>query len=320
MKNIKIYISVIASFCLTYSCYKEDVIIPSSSENAERYIFPQGNSDFDQSAKAVFDEFGVKIIYKGFKDVDFNLSWTTAAYGKIGYDVPVDQQKEAVNFMVNHIFGNLTPEITTKILPPYFYVADSIYQKSDLGAVVFTTATTYYYTGLDFWAFTWNGIRPWTMVNGTTTYSAQIFRPRNSFEYFYRRGVMLKEIYKKAVTNGNIVVPANFSSDLDFTTAVKYATGTENDVNYYKKRGFPGQMTNTLNFNISYISSVSRTGPTQNFIDYIHLCMRYTADSIEVLYPIAKYPIIHQKYPVVIQYMKDNYGINLTQIATKPQI
>ena len=323
MKNIKTSILIVFVLLRTYSCYKEDAIIPSASENSERFIFPQGNSAFNLAAKAVYDEFGVKIIYKDFKDIDFNLSWTNPAFGKIGYDIPEDQQQEAVNFVVNHIFEYLNPKITSKVLPPYFYVADSIHQRSDILPVLESViATTYFYAGLDFWSFTWNGKQPWTKIlsTGSISYSAKINRPTNSFEYFYRRGVMLKEIYKKAVTIGNIIVPENFNSGFDFTTAVKYASGTENDVNYYKKRGFPGQMTNITNFNITSLSVVSRTGPTQNFIDYLHLCMRYTPDSIEVLYPVAKYPVIHSKYPVVIKYMKDNYGIDLTEIAKKPQI
>lgn len=319
----QISILLVLSLLLVYSCYKEDKIIPTSSENSERFTFPQGNNDFDLAAKSVYDEFGVKIIYKDFRDVDFNLSWTVAAFGKLGYDIPENQQREAVSFMVNHIFGKLKPQITAKVLPPYFYVADSIYQRSDILPVLESVlATTYNYAGLDFWSFTWNGIQPWTkmLTTGTTTYSAQTYRPRSSFEYFYRSGVMVKEIYKKAVTIGNITVPDNFNSGLDFTTAIKYAAGTENDVNYYKKRGFPGQMINTGNFNITYLSAINRTGPTQNFIDYLHLCMRYSRDSIEVLYPIDKYPVIHTKYPIVIKHMKDNYGIDLEEMAKKPQI
>lgn len=307
---------------LALSCYKEDSIIPSSTEGSERFSFPQGNSDFDLEAAKIYEKFGVKIIYKNFKDVDFNLSWTSPGFGKSGYDIPQDQQKEAVMFAVNHIFGNLSPQVTKKVLPPHFYVADSVFQKSIIGYLETISATTYNYAGLDFWCFTWNGIRPYSKNNntGVITYNTQTFKPRNSFEYFYRRGVMLKEIFKKAVTIGNITVPENFSSDIDFVTAVKYAAGTENDVNYYKKRGFPGYMNNTLNFNISPLYTISSTGPTQIFIDYIHLCMRYSADSIEVLYPKASFPVIHQKYPVVIKYMKDKYGVDLEKISSKPQI
>jgi hypothetical protein len=317
----KLFISTILLTALIItSCYKEDLIIPSSQENSERFTFPQGNNSYDLAIADVYEKFGIKIIYKDFRNEDFNLSWTSPAIGKMGFDIPESERSAATGFIVNHIFGFLKPEITKKVLPPYFYVADSVYQFSVLGTLEYTSAFPYVYNGLDFWSFCWNGYAPWqkNTTTGAITYTTQTRKPTTPYYYFYRRGVMLKEVFKTAVNIGNIVTPENFSSGLDFTTAVKYASGTETDVNYFKKRGFPGQMTNTLNFNISNLTSITKTSPNQNFIDYIHLCMRYTPDSIEVNYPIAKFPIIHQKYPIVVQHMKEKYGIDLVKIATKP--
>ncbi|TKB97198.1 hypothetical protein [Pedobacter cryotolerans] len=320
MKKIFIYSALLVSITLTLSCYKEKLIVPSSLEGADRFKFPQGTNDYDLAVKKVYDDFGIKIIYKGFDDKDFGLSWTSPAFGKQGFDIPENQQKDAVNFIANHIFGNLNAKITNKVLPPYFYVADSLSQSSVTGTFQTTTPINYYYTGLDFWAFTWDGVRGETknLTTGVSTYTTARVRPITSFQYFYKRGVILKEIFKSAVDKGNIVPPENFNSGIDFTTPIVTAAASSSDVNYYKKRGFPGQMTNTLNFNIGIVSLVTNTGPTRNFIDYIHLCMRYKPDSIEVNYPKSQFPIIHQKYPIVIQYMKDKYGIDLDKIATKP--
>lgn len=324
MKKIVIYAVTLTAILFTLSCNKEDAITPSSAESGERFTFPQGTNDYDQTAKKIYEDFGVKIIYKGFKNTDFNLAWTTPAIGKTGYDIPQDQQKEAVNYIANSIFGFLTPEITKKVLPPYFYVADSIGQLTVTPTAEFVSPTAYYYTGMDFWSFTWNPAVSYTKIyaTGVITYSTRISKPNTSFSSFYRRGVMLKEIFKGAVNNGNIKVPESFNTGFDFITPIKNATADANDVNYYKKRGFPGRWSNTLNFNSSIttnlVSTLPNTGITQNFIDYIHLCMRFQPDSIEVNYPISQYPLIHQKYPIVIQYMKDNYNIDLAKIATKP--
>lgn len=312
----------VAMFMIT-SCYKEDPIIPTSSDSGNRFIFPQGNNNYDARIKKVYDDFGVKIIYKGYQDKDFNLSWTNAGIGRTGRDVTENQREAAVNYVVDHIFGNITPQLTRKVLPPYFYVADSITQLTVFSNTLESlSAITYIYNGLDFWSFTWNGAIPYNknLITGITTYSASSPRPTTPFYLFYKRGVMLKEIFKAAINNGNIKVPENFNSGLDFSTATINTTGMEDNVNYYKKRGFPGQMTLNTNFNFSTLALITRTSAIQNFIDYVHLCMRYTPDSIEVNYPIAKYPIIHQKYPIVIKYMKDNYNIDLNKIATKPQI
>lgn len=322
-KNIILILSMV--IVLLNSCYKEEPLMPSSSENSDRFEFPQGNNDYDQIAKDVFDRFGVKIIYKDFVDTDFNLSWTNPGIGKTGYPIPENQRKDAVHFMANHIFGFLTPEITKKVLPPYFYIADSISQYSKIENPTSTfesvTPTSYFYTGIDFWSFTWNNAASWSKMNGT--YTAQpsnpLIRPRTPFQVFYRRGVMLKEVYKNSIIKGNIVPPEGFNTGFDFTTKVESAAAMKDNPNYYLTRGFPGILASSLNFNLSRLTSVTQTGPSLIFRDYVLLSMRYDADSIEKLMPKASYPMIHEKYTIVIEHMKNKYGIDLTKIATKPE-
>lgn len=323
MKTYQLTIIAIAMMLMMGSCYEEDPIVPSSAAESGRIAFPQGSAAYDLKLQEVFEKFGVKVVYKNFTEGDFNLSWTSLAVGKVGYDVPADQQEEAAVFMSDYFFTCLTPEVTKKILPPYFYVADSISQLSVISNATTTlemmSAYPYRYDGLDFWSFCWNGVSTYTKLNGAViSQQPPLTRPKDSFSYFYRRGVMLKEIYRKAVVNGNVSIPEGFNSGFDFTTPVKYLKGTEGDPNYYKTRGFPGQMTNTGKFDIANLSRVTFTNEMKNFIDYLHLCMRYTPDSIEINYPISQHPVIHEKYPIVINHMKDKYGVDLAEMAKKP--
>lgn len=317
MKKIFINTAILACLTLLFSCYKEKLIVPTSTEGSEKFTFPQGSNDYDLAIKKVYDDFGVKIIYKDFKPLSFEASWTAAPIGIRGYDIPLNQQRDAVNYVVNNIFANLTPQITKKVLPPYFYVADSVARAYTLGTTaeyLTDSEYKYYYNGLDFWSFCWDGAKVYTKIlsTGVITYPTMAKRPSNSFAIFYKRGVMLKEIMTKAVNNGNIKAPDNFSTGFDFTTAISTATG---NANFYMTRGFPGRWSNRLNFNRSVVSTTTQN---QNFIDYMHMCMRWTPDSIAKEYPVAQYPLIHQKYPIVIKHMKDNYGVDLTKIATKP--
>lgn len=322
MKTLKYLAAIFAIIISLYSCYEEDpIILSTASEGSGRFDFPQGASAHDQRIKEVFDKFGVKIIYKDFNNIDFNRSWTTPAIGKVGYDVVESQQADAANFMVDHIFKYLTPDITKRVLPPYFYIADSIHQVNIFSeSYISRSVTNYFYTGLDFWMFTWNGIGGYTKIGENTNISAPLERPNTPFSYFYRRGVMLKEVYKKAVLNGNITVPEGFNDGFDFITKIETAASKETDPNYYKTRGFPGQFTNTLRFDQTILPLINYTNPQQNFADYLLLCMRYQPDSIEVLFPKAKFPKIHQKYPIAIKHMKDTYGIDLNELSTKPTL
>ncbi|WP_315816168.1 hypothetical protein [Paraflavitalea speifideaquila] len=43
--------------------------------------------------------------------------------------------------------------------------------------------------------------------------------------------------------------------------------------------------------------------------------MRYTAAELQSLYPKATYPKIHQARTAMINYFKDNYGLDLEAIA-----
>lgn len=326
-KTMYLYILVIG--LLMTACYQEDPIEPTppGSSSAERFAFPQGTNDYDMAAQKIFEDFGVKIIYKGFNERDFNLTWTTPALGKVGNDIPKDQEKDAVDFMVNQFFAFLTPQISRKVLPPYYYIADSVRQKTILnsnnGEVENQGTTNFIYTGLDFWFVGWNNASSYMKYVATGAYitgpSVPELRPKTPFAVFYRRGTIIKEVYKKAVEIGNIVPPVGFADGLDFVTKVESAVAKKDDPNYYMKRGFPGYMNNTLNFKMNPITVVTQTSPVLIFTNYIHLCMRYTPDSIAILYPQKDYPIIHEKYPIVLEHMKTKYNIDLTKIATKPE-
>lgn len=69
--NIWVFIA-----CLTLaSCYDEDPIIASDSGNAGRFEFPQGDNSWDDDIIDVYNEFGVRLIYKDILDQDFSKSW-----------------------------------------------------------------------------------------------------------------------------------------------------------------------------------------------------------------------------------------------------
>lgn len=322
MKTYKLIAIAFIFALFASSCYHEDLIIPSEAGEFGHFEFPQGDAPHDMKLKAIYDQFGIKVIYKNFRNEHFNLSWTNLATGKLGYDIPEDQQAEAANFMADQFFAHLKPEFTKRILPPYFYIADSIYAiTANTPALSVTTAYPYTYDGLDFWLFAWNGFQGVMVVNGNEMLNGtRVPRPRTPFEYFYRSRVMLKEVYKSAVEKEYIAVPDGFNAGFDFTTAVQTAASQKANPNYYIRRGFPGQFNNKTNFNAAVLANITRTNPRQNFIDYLHLCMRYQPDSIQIVYPQEEYPIIHEKYPIIINYMKEKYGIDLNAIASKPEL
>ena len=51
------------------------------------------------------------------------------------------------------------------------------------------------------------------------------------------------------------------------------------------------------------------------FTTYLKNAMWLTPEEIEARYPASKYPMIKEKYDIIVGYMLDTYGINLVGIA-----
>ena len=96
--------------------------------------------------------------------------------------------------------------------------------------------------------------------------------------------------------------------------------GTENNENYYKKRGFPGQMSGTNGYvTIGALRNIASTSPKENLINYMHLAIRYDRDSVLVMYPQEKYPKIIRYYDFTVNYLKNNYKWDVAQAAILPK-
>ena len=79
-----IYNVWILLFCLTFtSCYEDDSIIPTPDPLAQAggFEFPQGDNSWDNDAMKIYQDFGVKIIYKDITEKDLNKNWTGGGIG-----------------------------------------------------------------------------------------------------------------------------------------------------------------------------------------------------------------------------------------------
>ena len=46
--------------------------------------------------------------------------------------------------------------------------------------------------------------------------------------------------------------------------------------------------------------------------------MYYTEAEFEAEYPQAQYPLVHQRYQIILNYMKTQYGLDLLAIGEGP--
>ena len=301
------------------SCTKEDLNTDKKIDSSDRYDFPQGTQNWDIEIMEIYSQYKTKLIYKGFKKSDFNLSWTTMGGNVMGDDMKENDISRSVDFMKNNIFKFLNSSFSKNLLPPYIYLAH------DMRTYTLSTTTervaplALKIDGMDFWSICLTGETPWQILNsGPIQYlTGKIEFPETPYDVFYKRGMILKEIFKIAVTKGKIKVPEDFNNGFDFTTATVSTAGSEGNVNNYKRRGFPGQIRTVPTFDFSALPNIYSTSAERNFIDYIHLCMRYTVTELETIYPKSQFPVIHAKYKECADYILNEYQVDLSEISDK---
>ena len=315
MSKFKIALYTLGCMFLLNACYNEDDIVPSKKEMVLRFEFPQGSNSWDEDIVTINDNFGVCLIYTDLEEPDFNRSWTGASAGLAvmrGKGLNDEQVEFYTNFMKNHVFYYLYPELTKKVFPPYYYMAYDYHAAYDYGSFVLKADMTFSTDGLDFWVTCLEGdLDPLTQ--------SQTIRPETAEDFLLCRGVILHEVFQRALDAGNIIMPDNFNDGLDYKTEIENRVGYEDEDNYYLKRGFPGKMNYTFK-SFSKLDKIISITPESNFIQYICLGMRYTEAECEEVFPSSKYPLIHEKRQLVMEYMKEKYNIDLAKINKGPEL
>lgn len=308
--------------CGISACQQEKELQPRSWESAVIHDFPQGNDSWDVELQQIAERFGTKCIYKDLTSKDLSRFWValSGSGDYRGQGLTEDRQKKwYTRFFCDHIFKFLNPEHTKGVLPTYIYFAYDFYQNNlqtddETGEVTeYQTEMKMNYMGLGYWAFCYasekhvnNRGREWQSVLFT-----------KSRDVLQNREIVLKNIFKKLVENGNIVYPPQFAygGGLDYKTPIVYNNTSDNQ--YYKRRGFPEQLRNYTNY--AYpgdLYEIESANPTNTFMDYLWLAFRYSREQLVQRY--KDFPLVLQYYDITVEYMRSNYDMDITQIAEIP--
>ena len=280
---------------LLSSCSKEDKIIPmGADEDVLRYEFPQGTNSWDEDIVAIYERFGVRLIYKGFKHADFNRSWTGIGISNemFGSDLTDEQAEFSTDFMKKHIFAYLVPEILVKVLPDYWYMIYNYHNTGSFGSWEYRVPRTFVGDGLDFWGI--------CLFDDLSAEGEVLQTPKTPEEFRERRREILKYIFKQSFVKGNIAVPQGFEERFDYKTNL---SSKVSDENYYITRGFPKYQTK------------QPKNVNEQFKDYIDICVDYSKEEFEAKYPSAKYPLINEMRQFVIDCVKNAYDIDWESIS-----
>lgn len=319
--NIWVFIA-----CLTLaSCYDEAPITPTESGNAGRFEFPQGDNSWDDDIIDIYNEYGVRLIYKDITDKDFSKSWIGGSTGMVTYHgtgtVNDEMTQFYVKFMKDHIFHYLNAQVTDKILPMYWYLAFNFHNVwSFSGNVLYNPIKSHATLGMmDCWLTCFWGQNVGAgQKDPLLAWQSPITGSKES--YTIRRCLVMNEVITAAIERGNIVMPAEFDAGFDHSTRL-VITEYENDkanANYYLRRGYPGKI-NTTNANYTKPSAIP-TAAAATFLGYLQLSLRYTQAERETMFSLSEYSFTKEKFDFVQKYMKEKYNLDLNAIAEGPAI
>lgn len=347
--KIKSIIFCTACLLLFAGCYKDDPITPSgrlTSGGDLVFDFPQGNNAYDDDIVAFANEYDIKVIYKDFTLAHFNRSWVASTMSTYnGYDTPADLAGKHAEFMINQVLRCIPGEFAKKYYPPYLYLVYGWHSVSVFG----TSLSQYKWDGLDFYLVSlesdflepelplYPGYRKTHFPARSGTDTPPVVTYSDTLRV--RCDVLLRGI-RNAVENGKIPIPSFFTTDFDYTTAVKAQASktvitrdepgeNADDPNFYMARGFPGYYRNNTNTvsGLTSFSSISVLSPKQLFLSYIVFCCMVDDDGDLLVKSTAAAPANYmeyfnlQKYPKLAiyrdkthEYFLEKYGVDLYKI------
>lgn len=236
---MKKYVVVLLGIWVLQACYKEEALTPTLLESAtSKFDFPQGASSADGIIEGIYEEHGVKLIYKAFTQTDVDRAWKSpqgetfiSTRCEWSYLDESTQLEPAITILKEKVFDLLPDTVIKSGLSacPYLYVVDNIHYAEGSREQM----SVYPTKGLDSW-----------MVNVALSYRQS---DNYSMRVVYPAQIMC-EIFVYAYAEGAITMPPEFFEGFaapragvlkSRSAAVAAGPGTLDYENYWARRGFP---------------------------------------------------------------------------------
>ncbi|MEN8118563.1 MAG: hypothetical protein ABFS16_16390 [Bacteroidota bacterium] len=338
MKHILIgFLTVVAGIAITSCEYKEDKLIPNDQVDIiSRFDFPEGDAPWDLRLLELSQTFDMLPIYKSFTSADLNRKWTGLSGTVYAFNDINDEMAETyVDFLIDEVFYYYKPEIANKVLPMYFYIIDELRLNEQGEQIV-----VYNNNGFDYWYLSYYTNQPnfphdqlypdgldypsdietllkWHNGSELNEDEQEVIRAcRNAGIYMY---------LEKSIDRGLIEEPADFKNGIDYSTKLN---SSASDPNHFINRGFVHRVEprTIIRFDLNVIEWHFRTlrnqyslytlaKPNFDFKCYVRMAMRFTKEEFELQYPPETYPMVNQRYSMVVNHMRDSYDIDLQKIT-----
>lgn len=331
---IKGAIFLLAGLILFNACDDEENITPSGNYSPIRGGFPQGNTEYDSLINNIKQEYGVYLLYKDITEEDLNRDWVSAGTGDIyvgGYEeerddlawnLPEEHLPFYVSFFYDYIFPNISKEFAQSTFPVKIYMIHNLRtEPRDLGGNGEMSGTntdpskSIKLGNFDNWAISFKD----EVINGTDA------------EYSIRqqRCIFMIQALYNAIEKGEIDSPNEFWAGFDFAADKKMNNVDPSKENYKYKLGFVDMINDNFGTGVQkqvwvpdWANETScgywekgKSSHYNLFATYIKNAMWLTPEEFEERYPSSKYPMIKEKYDIVVNHMLNVYGIDIVGIA-----
>ena len=263
---------------------EEDELVATPDVTICRFSpFPQGDGEYDQKIEDFYKAHEVYIIYKDIDTTDVNKGWNLDPWGE-KYQVTAINPEEVgfyYDFYEENLFSRF-PDRYLRFLPMYLYMVESL--ESTYNVLNYRT------DGFDYYC-----------IAGTP----------EELEADERRirQCLTSALLEKLIDLDTITIPVEFTAGIDYSAGVN--TYDETASNYFPKLGFVAN----VSYDFSYESVPYSWDEEGDFLCYVRSAMAYTEEEFFEKYPADTYPLVKQRYELIIQYMKESYGIDLQGIA-----
>lgn len=335
-KSIKTAIILFACILSFTACNDEESLSPSGDYSPIRGGFPQGETMYDSIINDIKNEYGVYLLYKDITEEDLNRDWVSAGTGDIyvgGYDherddhawnLPEEQLPFYVDYFNSYIFPNISKEFARNTFPVKIYMIHNLRtEPRDFGDGSEESGG-----GTDTDPF--KSIKLGNFDNWAISFKEEIINGGNAeYSLKQQRCIFLIQTIYNAIAKGEITSPDEFWAGFDFSADKKMNHVDPSKDNYKYKLGFVDMINDNFGTGVQkqvwvppYANETScyywekDKYPNYNlFTTYLKNAMWLTPEELEARYPASKYPMIKEKYDIIVGYMLDTYGINLVGIA-----
>lgn len=234
MKTRILAVLLVCAAVFVTGCSDEGKLTPSDPGNVmDRFDFPQGNNAWDDIFAQIYEDQGVRIIYKDFTDNDWQRTWTATGESSIysGDRFSEAELLAAAEFIDSYFFSFFAPGQARNIFKPYIFLVKDLKinqlggGQEDIGILT---------AGLDCWVMS-------PRVGDNVDAS-------NREAWVYAKVSVFCEMISGAVNDGTIVMPEEFYSMVDYTTTTRSSSSIGSNPSYYSdftpRRGFLGILSN----------------------------------------------------------------------------